>query len=62
MSDDEFSSLAKRHKTEDTSDLDISPILTDSSQDKSVDLYQTEEKKKKTSFFLSSFIHETKVI
>jgi HD superfamily phosphohydrolase len=33
MSDDEFSSLAKRHKTEDTSDLDISPILTDSFAD-----------------------------
>jgi hypothetical protein len=60
MSDDEFSSLAKRHKTEDTSDLDISPILTDSFADKSVDLYQI-EKKKKISFFFS-LIHETKVI
>lgn len=37
MSDDEYSPLAKRYKSEATSDLDISPVLTDSYQEKSFD-------------------------
>jgi hypothetical protein len=37
MSDDEYSPIAKRYKSETTSDLEISPILTDSYQEKSVD-------------------------
>lgn len=39
MSDDEDSPLAKRYKSETTSDLEISPVLTDSYQEKFVDLY-----------------------
>jgi hypothetical protein len=36
MSDDEYSPLAKRHKSETTSDLETSPVLTNSYQEKSV--------------------------
>jgi hypothetical protein len=43
MSDDAYSPLAKRYKTESTSDLEISPVLTDLSQDKSVDFYRIEK-------------------
>jgi hypothetical protein len=39
MSDDDDSPLAKRYKTENTSDLEISPVLNDSSQEKSVDFH-----------------------
>lgn len=38
MTDDEYSPSAKRYKSETTSDLEISPVLTDSYHDKSVDL------------------------
>jgi len=39
MSDDGYSPLAKRYKSETTSDLEISPVLTDSYQEKLVKLY-----------------------
>lgn len=39
MSDDDYSPLVKRYKTETTSDLDISPVLTDSFQEKFVNLF-----------------------
>jgi hypothetical protein len=38
MSDDGYSPLSKRYKSETTSDLEISPILTDTSQEKFVNL------------------------
>ena len=50
MSDDEFSPVIKRHKSETTSDLDISPILTDTSQDKSVNVYRIDNRKISFSF------------
>ena len=59
ISDDEFSPLVKRYKADNTSDLDISPILTDLSQDKSVDFNRIQRKKLSFSF---SSIEETKVL
>ena len=51
MSDDESSPPTKRRKSETTSDLEISPILTDSYQDKSNDFTpDTKVFKKKTLF------------
>ncbi len=52
MSDDEDSPLAKRYKSETTSDLEISPVLTDSYHDKSVNrIYISNKKKNKKIFF-----------
>ena len=58
MSDDEISPPSKRSKLESTSDLEISPILTDSSQDKSGDVQSLENERTSSSF--NSF-HDTKV-
>jgi len=51
MSDDEYSPLAKRYKSEATSDLDISPVLTDSYQEKSFDSQDAKVFERKLIFY-----------
>jgi len=60
MSEDEDSPLAKRYKSDTTSDLEISPVLTDSYQEKSFDSQDTKVFERKLIFvhfyFYSNFI------
>ena len=64
MSDDEFSPLAKRPKSETTNDLEVSPYLSHTDQDKLVSFSWSIRSSSRNHFSLLSFsyISESKVI
>lgn len=61
MSDIEDSPSAKRYKSEATSDLEVSPILTDSYEDKSVKFIKKTINENRNFIFLFSSVPDTKV-